>query len=205
MKRLCLLALLCACLPGVAEAQVRTYDVDPEASRLTLHAGRAGLFKFAGHAHEIAVGSFSGQVSADPTNIGRSSVSLVFDAGSLKVLAEGEPPEDVPKVQSRMLGPDVLDVVRFPEIAFRSATVDGRQESEGLYNVRVTGGLGVRGQTQQITLPLRVELSADTLTATGQAVIRQSAFGIVPVSVAGVVKVKDEVAVEYKIVAKAVH
>lgn len=205
MRGLCLLALICARLPSLAEAQVRTYNVDPEASRLVVHAGRAGLFKFAGHEHEIAVGSFNGQVIADPTNIGQSSVSLVFDAGSLKLLAEGEPPEDVPKVQSRMLGPDVLDVARFPEIAFRSATVDGRQESEGIYNVRVTGGLGVRGQTQQLTLPLRVELSADTLTATGQAVIRQSAFGITPVSVAGVVKVRDEVAVEYKIVAKAAH
>jgi hypothetical protein len=40
--------------------------VDAEASKLTVHAGRAGLFKFAGHEHEIAVGRFSGEVVAMP-------------------------------------------------------------------------------------------------------------------------------------------
>lgn len=205
MRTFCLIALLGASLPAAAAAQARTYTVDAEASRLTVHAGRAGLFKFAGHEHEIAAGKFNGEVVADPADIGRSSVSLVFDAGSLKVLAEGEPPEDAPKVQTRMLGADVLDAVRFPEISFRSLKVEGRQESEGIYNVRVTGGLGVRGRTQELTLPLRVEIAADTLTAMGQAVIRQSGFGITPVSVGGVVKVKDELAVEYKIVAKAVQ
>ena len=203
MRRLWPLVLLCVSLPALAAAQARTYSVDPEASKLTVHAGRAGLFKFAGHEHEIAVGRFSGEVVADAGEIGRSSVSLVFDAGSLKVLAEGEPAEDVPKVQARMLGTDVLDVARFPEVTFRSSKVEGRPMSEGVYNVRIVGTLGIRGQAQELTVPLRVEVAGDTLTATGQAIGRQSGFGITPVSVAGVVKVKDEVAVEYKIVAKA--
>src|SRR5262245_20167565 len=159
MRRVWPLVLLCVSLPALSAAQARTYSVDAEASKLSVHAGRAGLFKFAGHDHEIAVGHFSGEVVADAAEIGRSTVNLVFDASSLKVLAEGEPPEDVPKVQSRMLGPDVLDVARFPEVAFRSSRVEGRPMSEGVYNLRVAGTLELRGQTQELPVPLRVQVS----------------------------------------------
>jgi hypothetical protein len=55
-----------------------------------------------------------------------------------------------------------------------------------------------------VALPLRVELSGDTLTANGRLVLRQSEYGISPVTVAGVVKVKDELTIDYAIVATRV-
>ena len=55
--------------------------------------------------------------------------------------------------------------------------------------------------TRPVTLPLAVEVGADGLEATGRMTIRQTDYGIDPVSVAGVVKVKNELAIEYTIVA----
>jgi hypothetical protein len=40
------------------------------------------------------------------------------------------------------------------------------------------------------------------LTASGKTVLRHDQFGMQPVSVAGVVKVKNEIAIDYRIVAR---
>jgi hypothetical protein len=54
-----------------------------------------------------------------------------------------------------------------------------------------------------MTLPVKVLAGADTLTITGQTAFKQSDYGITPISVAGVVKVKDELAIAFTIVAIA--
>ena len=53
-----------------------------------------------------------------------------------------------------------------------------------------------------LELPLSVSLEGDELRARGQARLRQTAFGIQPISVAGLVKVKDELLVEFDLVAR---
>ncbi len=63
-------------------------------------------------------------------------------------------------------------------------------------------GVALHGVTRPITLPVHVEVSGDTLTASGKTVLRHDQFGMQPVSVAGVVKVKNEIAIDYRIVAR---
>lgn len=193
------LALVLASPSGAAE---RTYAVEAGESRLTIEVDRAGLFSFAGHRHEIAVTGIEGRIVADPDSLARSSVSLRLPAAGLRVTGRGEPGEDVPKVQARMESAAVLDVARFPEILFRSTAVEGR-EAGSVWNLRVTGELTLRNVSRPIVLPLRVTLSADRLEASGQVVIRQREFGLQPISVAGVVKVKDELGIDYKIVGRS--
>jgi polyisoprenoid-binding protein YceI len=186
-----------------ASAAEQAYAVVGAESRLAVHVGRAGLFKFAGHEHQVLARSFEGRILAEPEALERSSVSLRFDAGALRVSGEGEPPEDVPKVQEAMLGPKVLDSVRFPSIAFRTTRVSGKPVGTGVYELQLTGELSVRDRTVPLILPVRVEIADGRLVASGRTAFRQSAFGINPISVAGVVKVKDELAVEFQIVARA--
>jgi polyisoprenoid-binding protein YceI len=81
--------------------------------------GQTGIASFAGHEHEVAARSFEGRVIADREDLSRSSVEVTFDASALKVIVQGEPVEDVPKVQAEMQGPKVLDAARFPTIRFR--------------------------------------------------------------------------------------
>jgi len=103
-----------------------------------------------------------------------------------------------------MEGPEVLDISRFPSITFRSRSVTGREVSPGRYDVQVTGDLSLHGVSRGMTLPLHVEVQGETLTATGKTVLRQSDFGMKPVSAGGgTVKVKNEIGLDFKIVARA--
>jgi polyisoprenoid-binding protein YceI len=194
------LLLASAAAAGAAE---QGYTVVAEQSTVRIHVGKTGVFGFAGHEHEV-VSRVEGTIVADPAGLSRSSVTLAFDAKALRVTGKGEPAKDVPKVQEKMLGPDVLDVARFPSIAFRSRSVTGKEVSPGVYDIQVTGDLALHGVTRSLTLPLRVEVAADKLTATGKTVLRHSDFGMKPVSAgAGTVKVKNEIGIAYRIVARA--
>jgi len=178
----------------------RRFVLDAARSSLTVRTGRGGLFSFAGHEHVIAASGVRGEILADATSLGSSSVSITIDAASLRVEAEGEPAEDVPKVQARMAGPELLDVRRFPEIVFRSLGVSGKPAAAGSFDMLVSGELSLHGATRQRAFQVHIEVSGDTLTATGRCTLRQSTFGLEPISVAGVVKVKDDVVVDYKFV-----
>jgi len=184
-------------------AEPRTYVVDAGASSVRIHVGKSGAFSFAGHKHEVVAPVLSGEVAADPADLGASRVSLTFEAGALKVLPEGEPAGDPPKVEEAMRGPKVLDAARFPSITFKTERVSGRESGSGVYDLELAGEIALHGVTRPITLPVHVEVSGDTLTASGKAVLRHDQFGMQPVSVAGgSVKVKNEIEVEYRIVAR---
>lgn len=202
-RRRVLLALAAALAAGDGGvAAERAYAVVASESRLAIQVGRSGLFKFAGHEHEVLARSFAGRILADPDAPERSSVSLRFESAALWVSGRGEPTEDVPKVQEAMLGPKVLDVARFPSVVFQSKRVAGKPVGPKTYELQLEGELTVRGVTRPLTLPLRVELGDDRLVASGRASLCQSVFGIQLISVAGVVKVKDELAIEFQIVAR---
>ena len=200
MKR----AVFCLALTvagAAAPAAEVTYDVDATRSSVVVHVGRSGLFSFAGHTHTVAAPALQGRVVAVEDDLARSAVRLSFEAVRLTVLERGEPAGDAPKVQEAMLGPKVLDAARFPAITFESSAVAGTRSGPGAYQLTVKGSLTLHGTTRTVTLPLAVEVGADGLQATGKMTVRQTDYGIDPVSVAGVVKVKNELAIEYTIVA----
>src|SRR5436190_6022549 len=120
-------------------AAPRTYVLDPAASSVRVHVGKSGAFSFAGHNHEVAAPLVSGEVVADPADLGASRITLGFDAASLKVLAAGEPAGDAPKVEEAMRGPKVLDAARFPTITFKSQHVSGREAGGGTYDLDLAG------------------------------------------------------------------
>ncbi len=194
-------AVVIALLPVLARAEEKAYVVDSSDSSFRIAVGRSGLFSFAGHTHEVLASGIEGRILADTGDPARSSVTLRIPSAGLRVSGKGEPAEDVPKVQSKMEGPEVLDVARFGDVVFRSTAVEGR-EAGGVWNLRVSGELALRGVTRPLTLPLRVTLSPGRIEAVGQLVLKQTDFGIKPVSVGGVVKVKNELGCDYKIVGR---
>jgi polyisoprenoid-binding protein YceI len=184
-----------------AAAGSHTYTLDPQKSSVQVHVGKSGLLKGAGHEHEVAGGTFHGSVVADEADLSRSSVEVSWKAAELRVTGAGEPAKDVPEVQAVMVGPRVLDAARFPEIVFRSRAVEGSRVSPGVYDLTVRGEFSLHGVSREMVLPMRVELSGDTLTATGRATLEQTAYGIKPVTAGGgLVKVKNAVEVEYRLV-----
>jgi polyisoprenoid-binding protein YceI len=66
----------------------------------------------------------------------------------------------------------------------------------------VTGQLTMHDVTRSITVPVAARLEGQTLTATGGFAVKQTDYGMKPVSVGGVVSVKDTVNVRFSIVAR---
>ncbi|MEZ5318566.1 MAG: YceI family protein [Vicinamibacterales bacterium] len=116
-----------------------TWTIDAAASHVTILVGKTGLFGFVGHTHEIHAPRLSGTIAFDRDAPGRSVVHLAFEAGALRVDPEGEPPDDVPEVQRTMLGPEVLDVARYPMISFDSTSVDVRPADAAPDDASTTG------------------------------------------------------------------
>ena len=194
-----LLALGAASFVSAAET---AYPVVESKSSVRIHVGKSGAFSFAGHKHEVQA-PVSGTVTADPANLSASSVDLTFASLHLRVLPEGEPSGDAPKVEEVMHGPEVLDAVRFPEIRFRSKKVTGKAATGGGYDLTLVGELSLHGVTQEITVPVKVTIEGRTLTAVGQATLRHDQFGMKPVSAGGgTVKVANEIGVDFHVVAE---
>jgi polyisoprenoid-binding protein YceI len=184
-------------------AQGGTYQVDQSASSVFIHVGKGGLFSFAAHDHEVAAPALGGTVVLDQTDAAKSSVSLDFDAAALKVTGKGEPAKDVPEVQAAMLSDRVLDVQRYPKITFRSTRVSVASKAADRFSLNITGDLTLHGTTKPVTTRVEVGLKDTTLTATGTTKIRQTDFGMQPVTVAGgTVKVKDELEVSFRVVGR---
>ena len=101
-----------------------------------------------------------------------------------------------------MEGAKVLDIRQYPQITYESTSITFRNRSTNLLELVAAGRLTIRGTTQAVTVPVRVQLADASLTATGRFTIKQSAFGITPISVGGVVAVKDTLDIDFTIVAR---
>jgi polyisoprenoid-binding protein YceI len=188
---------------SVAAQEPEALIIDPGQTTITLHVGRAGVFAFAGHDHEVVVPGMQGQITLDRSDVSRSSVSMTFDAAALKVTGKGEPSEDVPEVQRVMLSDQVLDVQRHRTITFQSRQVSVVKQSANQMTLGITGDLTLRGVTRSLDVPVTVQLAAEGLRANGRATVQQSQFGIRPVTAgAGTVRVKDEVEVVLSVTAR---
>lgn len=196
--------LTCTVVAAASAAQgPDRFQIDPAATHVTIRVGRSGVFGFAGHDHEIVAPAVQGEITIDRSDVSRSRVRLEFDATALKVTGKGEPPDDVPEVQRVMLSDRVLDVKRYPTITFQSRTISGAQGSSDRMALRVTGDLTLHGVTRSVTVPVNARLGADSTGGEGKTTVRQTDFGIRPVTAgSGTVKVKDEVEVIFSIAAR---
>jgi polyisoprenoid-binding protein YceI len=198
---------LVATLVAPALARGEAFVVDGARSSVRVHVGKSGLLSFAGHRHEVAA-PVTGTVVADREDLGASSVELAFPTARFEVVPEGEPEGDAAVVQETMRGPRVLDVLRFPEVRFRSRQVSGhavasRTTGVERFEVRVTGRLAIHGQEAEVAVPLEVDLEGDTLRVRGRCTIRHDQFGLKPVTAgAGTVRVRNEIGIEFAIVAR---
>jgi len=183
-----LLALLSMPLRGADASSQKA--IDPESSVLAIRVYKAGFFSALGHEHEIRAPIHNGVFDED-----KSTVDFVVDARALRVLDSGISDKDREEIETTMLGPKVLDAANFPEIHFHSTEVS--RSSENGWTVH--GDLTLRGQTH----PVNVDVKRQDGRYRGATRLRQSEFGITPVTVAGgAIRVRDEVRVEFDVVGR---
>lgn len=178
--------------------------VDPSTSRVLVHLGRSGLAGFLGHAHEIEAPVAEGRVEVVAEDVARSSVHLKFDAARLGVVPGTEPAPDVPSVEARMRGPEVLDADGHPEITFESTDISPAgaapaPSAAGPIRLLVHGTLHLRGRALDVAIPVDVRRDEQGLVASGETSLELRALGIEPPSVAGLVKVANRFRLSFEI------
>ena len=168
-----------------------TRPIDVEHSTLTVFVYKSGLFSAFADDHVIRAPIASGSVSPDAP----LSVEISVRSASLEVLDPKLAADKRADVQARMLGPGVLDSARFLDIVFTSTAI----ESVAPDRWTVTGSLSIHG----VTRPTTFSVAQKDGRYHGTVALKQRDFGIEPISIAGgTVKVKDELKVEFDIVAQ---
>lgn len=186
-----------------APAAPTSYTFGAPRSSVEITVYKEGLFSAFGHNHLIAAKDFSGAVQFDPGKIESSSVTLRVVAESLTAIDPGESAGDRQQVQAAMLGEQVLDTARYPEISFHSASVTHVQRQGSGWRVTLAGVLQLHGTQKPVTFPLSVRLANGELIAEGEVFLLQSNYGITPIKVAGgAVKVKDRLRIRFEIHAR---
>lgn len=179
------LALVAVALPG--DAQPRT--IDAKRSTVTVRVFKSGLFRAFADDHVIEAPLAEGLLDDSAT----PNVRITIEVRGMRVLDPGLSPKDRREVQTRMLGSEVLDADRFPHIRFRSVAI--QKGDADRWSIR--GELEVHGQTRPVT----VNVVRDQGHYKGSTSLKQSEFGITPISiVGGTVKVKDEMKIDFDIV-----
>src|SRR5882757_4713704 len=183
-KLICSLVLAMACHLASAQAA----DVDAGRSSIKVKVEKSGLFSAFAHNHTIEAPLASGRLDT-----AKRTAALTFNTKDMKVLDEGVKDSERADIEQTMKSDKVLDVQRFPEIRFVSISIT--PQSDGRYQVR--GDLTLHGATRPVEFP--ITFSKDRYS--GSVKLKQTDFGIAPVSIAGgTVKVKDVIEVVFEIV-----
>ena len=184
----CTAMTLWLCPTQVAAASPDAREIDGSHSTMTVRVYKSGFLSAFGHNHEVQAPIQSGQVR----ETGNPSVELLVDAGKLRVLDPEVSDGTRAQIQETMLGTGVLDANHFTGIRFQSTSV----EAKGPRHWIVHGNLVLHGKDHTIA----VEVTLKDERYRGSASLKQTDFGITPVTVAGgTVKVKDEVKIEFEI------
>lgn len=224
VRRLAVLAaaVLAACRPlagpppaepsrpaGVADATAIAYVVEPARSEVRLLVYRDGPLARLGHNHVISSSGLTGEVYLAPAG-GRSAFLLALPVATLEVdrpelrEAEGEdfPPgidaDAIAGTRGNLLGEQVLDAARYPEITVRSLSITGGPEAyEAHFEV------GLRDTKTALTAPVSLTRLPDGIQAAGEFRVRQTSLGLAPFSVfMGALSVRDEVVVKFRVFAR---
>jgi polyisoprenoid-binding protein YceI len=163
------------------------HNIDTQKSVMTVRVFKAGALSAFGHDHQIGAPIARGTVDR-----AAHRVDLRVNAKSLRVEDPHASEKDRAEIEKNMLGPEVLDTEKYPEIVFKSESAE--QAAAGSWTLR--GNLTLHGETRPVTVNV-VEKDG---RYTGHATFKQTEFGIKPAKAAGgTVRAKDEVRIEFNI------
>lgn len=181
-----------------AQAGTKVFAIDPAQSLVTVTVRRGGALARFGHDHVVASRAITG--FAAPA-AGRADFQfrldqMTVDEAVLRRAAnlDTDPSADaIAGTRANMLT-RVLEAERFPLVVLQARQVDGHP-----LQLSIT----LHGVTRTVAAPARIDTTADGLSASGTLQLRQSDFGITPMSVmAGAMTVQDTMEVSYLIVAR---
>lgn len=179
-----------------------TWTLDAHDGELVLRTGVQGRAARMGHRLTIAMTRWHATVSWAGSQ--PASVELAVETDSFEVLrgeggAKGLTGPEKALIRSNAL--KSLDARRFPEIGFRTHTID--ETGDGY---RLAGTLEIRGKSRDHVIDLRVSDLGDSWQMSTESTVRQSDYGIKPYSLLmGSVQVADDVALSFNAVRAKGH
>ncbi|KTC93044.1 YceI family protein [Legionella drozanskii] len=172
-------------VPFIGRAAPPEWQIDPSQSSLSFTATQngapvSGQFK-----------TFTGEIFVDPANYKASSVHIVIDMSTITT--------DYADVKTTLITPDWFNVKVFPKAEFKSTEFN----KTGDNTYQAIGNLTIRDKTVPVTLSFTTEQpSSDTGIVTGNTVLKRNAFGVGQGEWSSTDQVKNDVKVDFKIVAK---
>jgi polyisoprenoid-binding protein YceI len=184
-------ALLVTAIPLLAQDSAQDRKIDTDRSTITIHVGKAGLLSAAGHEHWVNAPLSSGVINSS------TAPRVEFTVETAKMRIKPDPKIDA-KTEAQIqkdMEEMTLDTAHFHEIKFQSSQIQRASETEW----HVDGTLSLHG----VTKPVSVSVTRVGEAYTGRTILKQSDFGIKPVSVAGgTIKIKNEIEISFMIFAR---
>jgi len=180
----------------------RVFRIDPAESLVVIEVYRGGSLARLAHDHVVASHDVQGFVAP---SAGRADLyvlldRLVVDEPALRAEAgfTTQPTdEDIAGTRRNML--NALEAAKHP---FALISVAGRSEGGGDVDLRVT--LALHGVERTMQVPVQIDRSTDAVTVAGRLALKQTDFGVTPLSVlGGAIQVQDEVKLRFRIRARA--
>jgi YceI-like protein len=193
------------------------FGIDPGASLVAVEVRRAGSLARLGHDHVVASHDVHGFVAprAGRADLYVPLVPLVVDEPALRKEAgfETEPSPDAIAGTRRNMLERTLEAERFPFATIVVRTRAGaKAETQTPFSVPkavatedIDVTLTLHGVTRTFRVPVNIERDGERMHVAGSMKLKQSDFGIAPLSIAGgAIAVEDEVALRFRIEARAV-
>jgi polyisoprenoid-binding protein YceI len=179
---------LCTAMAAAATLMAQEKPIDTQRSTITIHVGKSGLFSAAAHDHTVNAPISSGTILESATP------HIEFRVETAKMTVKPDPKidaNDQATIQTHM-EEMTLETTKFPEITFRSSRIE--KIADGQW--KVDGDLSLHGVTRPVSL--MVKQTGESWTT--HTVLKQTDFGIKPISIGGgVIKVKNEVEIDFQV------
>lgn len=182
--RAVLLALSFCMVASATESRINVHN-----STIRIHVGKAGVFSSAGHEHWVSAPIDRGSLDDSEAS---AYVDFIVQARKLMVEPDKDLGAEKQAEVQRTMQEKVLESDKYPEISFRSSSARKTAADSWI----VTGILTLHGHSNRVSSTVRRVQDRYV----GRCLIKQTDFGIEPVRVGGgLVKVKDELDVEFAI------
>jgi polyisoprenoid-binding protein YceI len=171
------------------------------ASRFTLQAFATGILSAFGHNPKIGMRDYEGEIRFVPETYDQAMVRVTAGTGAMEVLDEMKS-DDRKKLEQTMYE-EVLEVQRFPTASYESKQITVQKLSDDLLLAHLGGELSFHGVRRSHSFDARVTRMGAMLRISGEFTLRQSDYGISPVSFAGgALRLKDEIRFNFELVAR---
>ena len=185
---------------AAAAAGRPVYAIDPAQSLVAVTVRRSGALARLGHDHVVASRTLQGYAAPDDqrADLHFMLAEMSVDEPGLRAEAgfDTTPSADAIAGTRHNMLERVLEADRYPQVLLHAESSDG---APGMLRLAIT----LHGVTRTFELPVTLDRSVDAIGASGTLELRQTDFGIVPMSLlGGAIAVRDELELRFRIVGR---